>query len=397
MAVARVSSARADLDWLLGALFAPEALEHVALGADGPTAGAGRSFEWVAEPARGALRLLVPVDPAAAAVVARRSSDGTSVRDRARGWVAEGAFRAGAVQRLPGRRLALSVATEADRAGTFVVRRAEEAVGRAAHSLAITLGPRRYNRKPVVMLFDERSRPFAVLKVGVDRVTDDLVGNEGEWLDRAAGAAGLVVPTVLHRDEWRGHPFVVMGPITTPRLPGRLRVGPPSHSLVEAVAALTGTALVPAEASPVLADARRAAEPGDRLAAAAGALATRFASVPVRHGSWHGDLTPWNVATTRRGMIVWDWELAADGRPVGSDRAHSRVLTALELEGRTAAAACAAASPDDHAPFQPDRPAAEAAWALHLLDVARREAVAAAAGATHLPGLAEPALDLVAA
>ena len=39
-------------------------------------------------------------------------------------------------------------------------------------------------------------------------------------------------------------------------------------------------------------------------------------------GSWHGDWTPWNMASTRGGLLVWDWERFTEGVPLGFDALH---------------------------------------------------------------------------
>ena len=46
-------------------------------------------------------------------------------------------------------------------------------------------------------------------------------------------------------------------------------------------------------------------------------------------GSWHGDWTPWNMACTRSGLLLWDWERFAQGVPVGFDVLHHRLQSAI--------------------------------------------------------------------
>ena len=42
----------------------------------------------------------------------------------------------------------------------------------------------------------------------------------------------------------------------------------------------------------------------------------------LAYGSWHGDWSPWNMASTEMGLLVWDWERFAPGVPLGFDALH---------------------------------------------------------------------------
>ena len=42
-------------------------------------------------------------------------------------------------------------------------------------------------------------------------------------------------------------------------------------------------------------------------------------------GAWHGDWAPWNMASTERGLLVWDWERFTSGVPLGFDALHYRL------------------------------------------------------------------------
>ena len=48
----------------------------------------------------------------------------------------------------------------------------------------------------------------------------------------------------------------------------------------------------------------------------------RWSQLPFRFGRWHGDWTPWNMATREGRPIVWDWERTAPSVPVGFDLLH---------------------------------------------------------------------------
>lgn len=114
--------------------------------------------------------------------------------------------------------------------------------------------------------------------------------------------------------------------------------------------------------APALARARAQAAAGDEeLGRLVDLVAEGHGGRMVRVGPWHGDLSPWNTASRRHEVLVWDWELAAEGMPVGSDLRHAKVMVATHLRGVPATAALA--------PLDPDDPAV----ALYLLEVARRD------------------------
>jgi hypothetical protein len=54
-------------------------------------------------------------------------------------------------------------------------------------------------------------------------------------------------------------------------------------------------------------------------------LATRAGGTTLTYGSWHGDWSPWNMASTDRGLLVWDWERFTCGVPLGFDALHYRL------------------------------------------------------------------------
>src|SRR5690606_24315163 len=47
-------------------------------------------------------------------------------------------------------------------------------------------------------------------------------------------------------------------------------------------------------------------------------------------GSWHGDLTAWNMAPAGDHVLVWDWERFAPDVPVGFDALHHVFLPSLK-------------------------------------------------------------------
>ena len=63
----------------------------------------------------------------------------------------------------------------------------------------------------------------------------------------------------------------------------------------------------------------------------------RAGDMSLAMGSWHGDWTPWNMASTSAGLLLWDWERFTEGVPLGFDALHYRLQ-----QGRGAGASRAA-------------------------------------------------------
>src|SRR5262249_34828417 len=68
-----------------------------------------------------------------------------------------------------------------------------------------------------------------------------------------------------------------------------------------------------------------AADPGAERSALLEALDTIAATglcTSLTFGAWHGDWSPWNMASTTGGLLLWDWERFASGVPLGFDALH---------------------------------------------------------------------------
>ena len=329
---------------------------------------------WLARPNSAAPELLVPLGSArAAGAVSRRFWDGMSPARRARQWAGEAALRTGLAQRLwPGRIALLGAAADVDDPDRSLLARLAVLLDEPRLLAAVTARPTHYNAKPVLQLFAPDGRAVAFAKVAVDEVSAAYVHTEIDWLDRAAGATRpLRAPRLLATLEWQGRPVAVLEPLDLPRLPRRAP-GWAREAVADAVTALGHrTVVAVAETGPVQrvrAETTTAVDPG--LVALADGIVERHGTATVEVGPWHGDLSPWNTASRHDEVLVWDWELAGEGMPVGSDLRHEAVMVATHLRGHRAAAALA--------PLDPDDPAV----ALYLLELARRDRHAARAGRT---------------
>lgn len=277
--------------------------------------GDPHSRDYVPLPSNRDPRLLLPVgNRHVAARALHLFATRSGIYSRLRTTTVSTAFGLGAGALLPGRM----------RLHTGVEHAMSEALGQEL-LLAVHLGPRRANRKPVLALLSPCGRAVGFGKLGIDGLTDDLVHAETTVLRRLATAelADITVPQVLHVGEWNGHPLLVQE-----ALPVCAQTGIPSRGQVlwcaAQIANLAGITQLPLRTSPYLDRLHQrvaALESGSQAAALSQALAS-LPEVSLPFGSWHGDFTRWNVACTPRRSFVWDWERFAPDVPVGFDVLH---------------------------------------------------------------------------
>jgi hypothetical protein len=323
------------LAWLRDALWAPDAdVRYDPVAADDP---AGR---WLPRPATGAPELLVPLGARrASGAVARRFWDGMPARRRARQWLGEALLRSGlAERRWPGRVALTGADADLHDPERSLVAALADRLDTGPLLVAATLRPQAFNGKPILQLFRSDGEPLAFAKVAVDDLTAEYVATEADWLRRTTALRPPArAPRLLAMIDWRGRPVAVLEPMALPRLPRR-RPGWALDAVVDAVADLGDRRTIPAGESALIARCRDEAVdgPDDEFAALVELVLARHGDTVVEVGGWHGDLSPWNTATAGDRLLIWDWELAGDGLPVGADRLHHRVMTATHLHGADA-------------------------------------------------------------
>ncbi len=125
----------------------------------------------------------------------------------------------------------------------------------------------------------------------------------------------------------------------TPLAPGELELA------MAEVAGLAGAADSPLAASEywprLMARLDGAGEGAEQTAlrSALGDLADLAGATTLSFGSWHGDWTAWNMASTRDGLLVWDWERFTAPAPVGYDALHCWLQAEVVGNGRDPARA----------------------------------------------------------
>lgn len=288
-------------------------------------------------------RFVVPTDTTAAAAAScwayNRLRDR---RTRTQRSLIGAAFRVGASAVLRPQHFALDTSDESLFAHLSAV------LGRDDLCMAVGLGTFDTVWKPTLQVMSRSGAPVAYVKVGWTPFTTALVETEAATLAALGTVADhdrtLVAPTLLHHGVWRDRTLVAVSPL--PRDVRRIvdDHAVPSPEVVVALGATRASGTLAAGAWwDRLANSVRlgAGHPTDAtLAAALDRVGERFGDAQVDFGRWHGDWTPWNLATSpSQGLVAWDWEYSAPDAPVGLDALHSDFQVRRLLDGSSATAA----------------------------------------------------------
>jgi hypothetical protein len=267
-------------------------------------------------------KIIVPSGRRASAAALRRYGEPGSARTRLATRVLA-AMLAGGFGRFIGGRLPLATAAPG---GETIESYLAELLGRPVQ-VSLHLGAARANRKPVLQLLTPSGETVGFAKIGVNALTADLVRAERAALGELAGA-GLTlmrVPAVLAAGCWNSLEVLVLSPLPvwlrrTPLPPGLLDAALRELSGEPVSSALPGSPFWQRlnDRLALVADS----EESSRLQASMDRLGTVAGGTALAFGRWHGDLTPWNLAHTEAGLLVWDWERFGAGVPAGFDALH---------------------------------------------------------------------------
>lgn len=333
--------------------------------------------EFILIPGTRRPRLLVPAAAGAAASAVRHYSQPQSATARAlRGALALG-LASGFGGTLLGVRVRVNTSPDADSIETYLQR----VIGHDIR-VSIRLGPARANRKPVLHLLTTAGEPVGFAKIGFNPLTRDLVRAERASLNWLHGArlSGVIAPRVMHHGPWHDLDVLVVSalpvwhrrsPVTAARL----------CAAMDSVGRLGGLHRGPQPANAYLQNLRArlagAAEGPERMALqlALATLAAPVRDADLTYGAWHGDWTPWNMASTRHGLLVWDWERFAVGAPFGFDALHYWLQNEVGPTHRdplAASSACLERAGQLLAPFGIGAAQARVTAVLYLADLATR-------------------------
>lgn len=316
-------------------------------------------------------KLVAPRRPLAVTAAAVRDSRSTSsVRTalavRAIAWAA----RLGAADLLPDR-VVVEPGGGPDIAGHLAAQLGREVL------VCLLVGPVRATQKPVLQLLSPSGDLLGFAKVGLSPLAIELVRREGEVLAElgASGLAAVRVPRVLHRGAWRDTEVLVQEAFPQHR-GAPLDLDRSVAAMVEVARSrgvrrepLAGTAFWKRLRGRLLEAPAAGAVPA-ALADAVRRVEAAHGAQPVELGCWHGDWAPWNMTTAGGEVLVWDWETFTDGVPVGFDRVHFGVQSAVVLHGVPADVAVARAAEravGELAPFGVPVPARRLTVLLYLL------------------------------
>ncbi len=314
-------------------------------------AAGGLVSEFILLPGGGRPRLIVPNAPRPAAAAVRRYGEPGSWTTWLAAWVLGVALASGLGGVVLRGRLRVQAPPGADTIESYL----SNALAREI-KVSLHLGAARANRKPVLQLLTPRGEPVGYAKVGVNPLTCSLVRAEEHALGRLrlADLACLTVPRVLHSGSWRGLDVLVLSALPVWLRRRRLTAMQLATAMRE-VAQVGGLTKGPLAAAAYLERLRA------RLTAA--------------DGAWHGDWTPWNMASTGHGLLVWDWERFTEGVPLGFDALHYWLQTECvpgRREPATAAASCVECAARLLGPFGVAGAQARLTAILYLSDLATR-------------------------
>ena len=322
-------------------------------------------------------RLLVPDERRPAAAAVRRYGEPGSARSAVATRALSAALASGLGSRLLRDRVEVRVPSGAE----TIESRLSSLLGQRV-LISVHLGAARANRKPVLQLLTTAGETVGFAKVGINPLTTDLVSAEHHALCRLheAGLAELDAPRVLGRDHWHGLEILALSPLPV----WEKRTPLPADLLERAMAEVAGVGgrrespLAASEYLALLLSRLDAAGDGAEqatLRSLLGELAGLTGDTTLSFGSWHGDWTPWNMACTKSGLLVWDWERFTAPAPLGFDALHYWLqceVVGSRRDPAQSAARCLDRAPALLEPFGVPASQARLSALLYLADLSAR-------------------------
>lgn len=194
--------------------------------------------------------------------------------------------------------------------------------------IAIPIGAARANRKAVVQVLSREGATLAFAKVARSPLARKLIQNEARVLRFLQGRLdSLEVPRVLLDRSTADWCLLLLSPVPTPLIRTRHASRLPEQQMREVfeVAGVRQGALnsaMQALETRVLSKAPPSSDTTRRFVSALSVLRRESNGIRVDLGSCHGDWGPWNMASGRRSVSVWDWERFTGDTPRGFDQLH---------------------------------------------------------------------------
>jgi len=299
---------------------------------DEPPAGLTVAEEYLVVPNLRRPEFLVPVDAFAASRAAfSRYLTTDSLRAQIQGGLAAGAFGTPVGKRLVRSRVFVGIepsVPRADWASYLLLRHFGEVLG--APDLVAYLPVRRAipNAKPTMRLFERSGSPLGYAKVGWSDATRAVVRNEARALVEVRDRlTTLQAPALASAGRWQGNDYAIASPL--PAGIGSYRAEPSTTpqlllDIAESGTPSRSTLAQSTFAARVRADLEQAAENEPEASAVLLGWLDRLVQRDdvLDFGRWHGDFVPWNLGSTSRGPVAWDWEYSDPDVPLGLDLVH---------------------------------------------------------------------------
>lgn len=240
----------------------------------------------------------------------------------------------GVIRRAWPHRLYVSASPGTDTADPLIDVYLRNVLGWPDLQVAVLFSPGRPQKKPVLQLIRTGGETRGYAKVGWNDLTRGLVRAEAETLAglQATRPSTFSVPNLIHLGACGDLELLVVA--AQPRRAWYFRRETVPRSLpLEATCELT--TLGPRKRETLIESRYWAARTAElarltAVSALAGALpgllletiGSRYGNAELDFGFAHGDWVPWNMAETRDGLFVWDWERCEPSAPVGLDAMH---------------------------------------------------------------------------
>ncbi len=275
------------------------------------------SVSYLCQPAIETPQFLLPADtPQITAASLTRFNDGRSIKQRLVTSGAVGVARTGLLRRA---RKPLRLGETITLPNWDIVEDLSVALGESNLVAAVTIGPPRRNRKPVLQLLKRNGETVGYAKIGWSSLTRELVKNEATVLKKVASQLPdtITAPKVLLEQTWHDNQVTVISALKPSPLAQRAQAVPVDTLL--SLARSSQTIHLAVRQMPFLKEWKKTKLGSQPFM---GPLLKKYGDNQLELGLWHGDYTPWNTSTVKGVVSVWDWEFAAFGRPVGFDILH---------------------------------------------------------------------------
>ncbi|HUZ55967.1 MAG TPA: hypothetical protein VMU94_26005 [Streptosporangiaceae bacterium] len=273
-------------------------------------------------------------------------------------------------------------AASAELAEDLITDHLQRLFGRGPVGIAVSGGSGPF-RKPVLQVFAADGMPLGYIKVGWNDWTRQAVSREAAALQACMTNQMLLgVPPLLDRSSWRNLDLLVTGPLPRGIRRTGAGSGPPDARVLREISELVPGSDGELAASPWWLGVRSrihgaVVDPEARsaLELAAERIERAYGSVPLKFGTWHGDLVPWNLGRCGTRLYAWDWESSTPDVPLGFDAVHFYYSVAFIARGRPLAEAAASAAGSADAALKalgvPER-SRHLVAILHLVELALR-------------------------